>query len=161
MTTLPVSAALVGLYSDYVHTEYGDLDSDCVFVNLFAEPQGRPLRYDAVAKLVTRLRSATGIAFTPHTFRHTRATELIRAGVPIEIVSKMLTHRSVVTTSQTYVHLGVEDFAPNWSAPGSGRPGSPGDPDPAAGDRPAAGVLGAGPAARGGPPRVRRPDHPH
>ena len=41
--------------------------------------------------------------------RHTRATELIRAGVPIKIVSQMLTHRSVTTTSQTYVHLGVED----------------------------------------------------
>ena len=109
VTALPVSAALVRLYSDYMHTEYGDLDSDYVFVNLFAEPRGRPLRYDAVAKLVARLRSATGIEFSPHVFRHTRATELIRAGVPIEIVSKMLTHRSVVTTSDTYIHLGVED----------------------------------------------------
>jgi integrase/recombinase XerD len=41
--------------------------------------------------------------------RHTRATELIRAGVPIEFVSKMLTHRSVTTTSDIYVHLTVED----------------------------------------------------
>jgi integrase len=80
-----------------------------VFVNLFGEPLGRPLSYDAVAKLVTRLRRRTGIEFTPHVLRHTRATELIRAGVPIEIVSQMLTHRSVTTTSQTYVHLGVED----------------------------------------------------
>lgn len=107
--TLPVSAALVRLYSDYMHTEYGDLDSDYVFVNLFAAPVGRPLGYDAVAKLVARLRVATGIAFTPHVLRHTRATELIRAGVPIEIVAKMLTHRSVTTTSQIYIHLGVED----------------------------------------------------
>jgi len=109
VTTLPVSAPLVRLYSDYMHTEYGDLDSDYVFVNLFADPVGRPLRYDAVAKLVARLRAATGIEFTPHVLRHTRATELIRAGVPIEIVSKMLTHRSVTTTSQIYVHLEVED----------------------------------------------------
>lgn len=109
VTTVPVSAPLVRLYSDYMHTEYGDLDSDYVFVNLFAEPFGSPLRYDAVAKFVMRLRASTGIEFTPHVLRHTRATELIRAGVPIEIVSVMLTHRSVVTTSQTYVHLGVED----------------------------------------------------
>lgn len=109
VTTLPVSAGLVRLYRDYMHTEYGDLDSDYVFVNLFAAPVGRPLRYDAVAKLVARLRAASGITFTPHMLRHTRATELIRAGVPIEIVSKMLTHRSVTTTSEIYVHLGVED----------------------------------------------------
>jgi integrase/recombinase XerD len=127
ITTVPVSAALVRLYSDYMHTEYGDLDSDYVFVNLFAEPAGRPLRYDAVAKLVTRLRTSTGIEFTPHVLRHTRATELIRAGVPIEIVSKMLTHRSVTTTSQTYVHLGVEDVraelvrAGVWSGQETGR----------------------------------------
>ena len=109
VATLPVSAPLVRLYSEYMHTEYGDLDSDYVFVNLFAAPVGRPLRYDAVAKLVARLRAGTGIEFSPHVLRHTRATELIRGGVPIEIVSKMLTHRSVVTTSETYVHLGVED----------------------------------------------------
>ena len=96
--TVPVSAPLVRLYSDYMHTEYGELDSDYVFVNLWSAPVGRPLRYDAVAKLVRRLRARTGIEFTPHTLRHSRATELIRAGVPIEVVSKLLTHRSVTVT---------------------------------------------------------------
>jgi integrase len=109
ITAVPVSTALVRLYSDYMHTEYGDLDCDYVFVNLWSGPKGHPLRYDAVAKLVSRIRDRTGIAFSPHMFRHTRATELIRSGVPIEVVSKMLTHRSVTTTSDTYVHLTVED----------------------------------------------------
>lgn len=108
--TVPVSAPLVRLYSDYMHTEYGELDSDYVFVNLWSSPVGRPLRYQAVAKLVGRLRARTGIAFTPHMFRHSRATELIRGGVAIEVVSKLLTHRSVTTTSDAYVHLDVEDL---------------------------------------------------
>ena len=43
VTTVPVSTALVRLYSDYMHTEFGDLDCDYVFVNLWAEPVGRPL----------------------------------------------------------------------------------------------------------------------
>lgn len=129
VTTVPVSAALVRLYSDYMHTEYGDLDSDYVFVNLFSQPFGRPLRYDAVAKLVGRLRARTGIEFTPHVLRHTRATDLIRSGVPIEIVSVMLTHRSVVTTADTYIHLGVDDVraelvrAGVWSADGANAEG--------------------------------------
>ena len=108
--TVPVSAPLVRLYSDYMHTEYGGLDSDYVFVNLWSAPVGRPLRYGAVAKLVRRLRARTGIEFTAHTLRHSRATELIRAGVAIEVVSKLLTHRSVTTTSDAYVHLDVEDL---------------------------------------------------
>jgi integrase/recombinase XerD len=122
--TVPVSAPLVRLYSDYMHTEYGELGSDYVFVNLWSAPVGRPLRYQAVAKLVGRLRARTGIEFTPHMLRHSRATELIRGGVPIEVVSKLLTHRSVTTTSEAYVHLDVEDLraelvrAGAWSTEG-------------------------------------------
>ena len=110
LVELPVTASLVRLYSEYLHTEYGSIDSDYVFVNLWSAPIGSPLRYDAVAKLVGRLRARTGIAFSPHTFRHSRATELVRSGTPIEVVSKMLTHRSVTTTSSAYVHLGAEDL---------------------------------------------------
>ena len=107
---IPISAGVARLYSEYLFDEYGDLDSDYVFVNLFAPPRGRPLRYGAVAGLVERLRARTGIHFNVHMLRHSAASEMIRRGVPIEVVSKMLTHASVTTTSQTYVHLGVEDL---------------------------------------------------
>jgi len=56
--------------------EYGALDSDYVFVNLRAPPYGHPLAYPAVYDLVARLRKITGIAFSPHLFRHTYATWL-------------------------------------------------------------------------------------
>ena len=52
---IPVSAGLARLYSVYMFDEYGELDSDYVFVNLFAAPYGAPLRYQAVHKLVGRL----------------------------------------------------------------------------------------------------------
>jgi site-specific recombinase XerD len=42
--------------------------------------------------------------------RHTRATSLLRGGVDVEVVSRLLCHRSSVTTSQTYAHLGTEDL---------------------------------------------------
>ena len=32
---IPVSTPLVRLYSEYMHGEYGNLDCDYVFVNLF------------------------------------------------------------------------------------------------------------------------------
>ena len=122
--SVPVSAPLVRLYSDYMHTEYGALDSDYVFVNLWSAPVGRPLRYQAVVKLVGRLRARTGIEFSAHMLRHSRATELIRAGVAIEIVSKLLTHRSVTTTSDAYVHLDVEDLRAELVRAGAWEPDS-------------------------------------
>lgn len=42
---IPVSTPLVRLYSEYMHTEYGGIDSECVLVSLFAEPVGQPLGY--------------------------------------------------------------------------------------------------------------------
>jgi site-specific recombinase XerD len=107
--TIPVGAELVRLYADYLHTEYGDLDSDYVFVNLWGRPRGRPLTYAAVYDLVRRLRRGTGIDFDPHWLRHTAATRLLRDGVGIEVVAKLLGHSSVATTSAIYGHLTVED----------------------------------------------------
>lgn len=107
---IPISAALTRLYSEYMHVEYGSLDSDYVFVNLWGKPYGGPLTYRAVHGMVARLRTRTGIFFSPHMLRHTRASDLIRSGVAIEVVSKLLTHASVTTTSSIYVHLGVEDL---------------------------------------------------
>ena len=35
---------------------------------------------------------------------------MVRQGVPVEIVARLLTHRSSTTTSQTYVHLEAADI---------------------------------------------------
>lgn len=106
---IPVSAALIRLYSEYLHREYGEVDSDYVFVNLWGGRRGAPLSYTAVHKLFQQIQVRSGVEFTAHILRHTHATELVRAGVPIDVVAKLLTHRSSITTSQTYVHLDVVD----------------------------------------------------
>ncbi|MGO1665295.1 site-specific integrase [Corynebacterium variabile] len=107
--TVPVSAELIRLYADYLHLEYGDLDSDYVFVNLWGRPHGHPLTYTAVYDLVKRLRRHTGIDFDPHWYRHTAATRMLRDGVPIEVVSKLLGHADITTTAAVYGHLSAED----------------------------------------------------
>lgn len=68
------------LYVDYLSAEYGALDCDYVFVNLWGNPHGRPLSYPAVYDLVGRLRRRTGIEFGPHHFRHTYATMASQPG---------------------------------------------------------------------------------
>ncbi len=107
---LPVSTGLIRLYTAYMFDEYGDLGSDYVFVNLFARPFGEPMTYDAVDKLVRRLRARSGVEFTLHMLRHSRASEWLRMGVSMDVVSRLLTHRSSVTTSSTYAHLDTDDL---------------------------------------------------
>jgi integrase/recombinase XerD len=107
--TVPVDPELIRLYADYLHEEYGDLDSDYVFVNIWAEPRGQAWSYQAAYDLVLRLRARTGLDFDPHWLRHSAATRWLRDGVSIEVVSKLLGHSSVTTTSAVYGHLTVED----------------------------------------------------
>jgi integrase/recombinase XerD len=107
--TIPTSGELMRLYADYLNGEYGSLDSDYVFVNLWGRPVGRPLTYRAVYDLVLRLRDRTGITFGPHSFRHTYATWLLRRGAGMENVKELLGHASIATTIDTYGHLTVED----------------------------------------------------
>jgi len=97
---IPVTAALVRLYSEYLHTEYGDLDSDYVFVNLWAEPRGQALRYSAVADLVARIRARTGIFFTLHMLRHSFATDMENLGVAEYIIQRLLGHASAEMTGR-------------------------------------------------------------
>jgi integrase/recombinase XerD len=107
--TVPASAALFRLYADYLHVEYGDLDSDHVFVNLWGGRVGHAWGYPAVYDLVVRVRRRTGIDFDPHWFRHTAATRMLRDSVPLEVVSTLLGHASVTTTLDIYGHLSAED----------------------------------------------------
>jgi integrase/recombinase XerD len=115
---IPASAELMRLYADYLNREYGALDSDYVFVNLWGHPRGHPLTYPAVYDLVGRLRRRTGIAFGPHQFRHTYATWLLRRGAGMESVQQLLGHASITTTIDTYGHLTVEDARQTLQAAG-------------------------------------------
>lgn len=106
---IPVPPALIRLYADYLIEEYGELDCDYVFVNLWGGQHGLPWRYWNVTELVDRLRERTGVVFTVHMLRHTYATELLRRKVPAEVVQTLLGHAAITTTTGTYAHLRIDD----------------------------------------------------
>jgi integrase/recombinase XerD len=108
--SIPITTELVRCYADYMHEEYGELDCDYVFVNLWAGRLGHPMTADSVADLVRRTRAKIGFHFTPHMLRHTFVTLAVRGKVPLEVVSRLVTHRSIETTSSTYLHATVEDL---------------------------------------------------
>ena len=107
--TVPVGGSVLRAYSDYLHEEYGTVDSDYVFINLWGGRTGTPMGYGSVRRTVGRLQAVTGIVFTPHHLRHSYATDLLRRGVAPEIVQTLLGHASVSTTIDTYSRLTIED----------------------------------------------------
>ena len=106
---VPVPAELMRLWNDYMHEEYGDLDSDFVFVNLWGGRVGRQLTYRIVEKIVERTQRRVGFHFTPHLLRHTYATLAYRDGVQLEVIGALLTHRSPSSTL-IYTHPTAEDL---------------------------------------------------
>ena len=128
---LYVSAELDSLYGEYVWQlcEAGadlaaaDLDQAWVFVNLSREPRFAPWRPESVYDLVRRLRRQLAgqvpAGWTPHWFRHSHASALLLAGVPVHVVSRRLGHADVQTTLNVYGHV-TEDAelraAADWKA---------------------------------------------
>ncbi|MGB6296190.1 MAG: tyrosine-type recombinase/integrase [Rivularia sp. (in: cyanobacteria)] len=109
--TIHVSKELMQLYGDYLIEEYPEeIESDYVFVNCYKKPIGIPIKKSNIDGLFRRLAKKTGIKASPHLFRHTHATELIRAGWDMMHIQKRLGHASVQTTINTYVHLNDSDL---------------------------------------------------
>lgn len=110
-----VPESLMELYTDYLIADLNALEADYlpdyVFVNLWEGEVGRPMTYAAVMSFIRRLRKKTGIPVRPHMFRHTRATEWIRADkLSLPVVSQLLGHSSIEITHEMYVHLTGEDL---------------------------------------------------
>ena len=81
------------------------VDSDFVFVNLFREPLGAPMRPGAVGELMAAASRRAGLAraLRPHQLRHTFGSNAADAGCGLDVVAELLGHSSV-SSSQVYVH---------------------------------------------------------
>ena len=109
-----ISKELMKLHSTHLIDDYPEVDSDYVFVNCWKEPFGEPLSKSNVDNLFVRLAKKTGVKAHPHLFRHTHATELIKADWDLAHVQKRLGHSDIQTTVNTYVHLTDGDLAQKY-----------------------------------------------
>ena len=78
---------------------------------VFISSRGLPLSKTALADRIERYARAAGLEkpVTPHTFRHSCATHMIRNRANIRHVQEMLGHRNLNTT-ELYLHLTITDL---------------------------------------------------
>ncbi len=78
--------------------------------NLFVDIHGKPMSKQAVSVMIRKYTKVSGIKkkITPHTFRHSFATSLIKNGADIRAVQKMLGHANLSTTEVYIRSLGLD-----------------------------------------------------
>lgn len=109
---VPVPAWIVGRYRDHLlerETVPGSAGSDYVFINILGRYAGGPMTYSNAKQIIERVGRTGGFRARPHMMRHTAATRWIRAGIPTDVVQKLLGHASQSSTA-IYVHAYDEDL---------------------------------------------------
>ena len=97
---VPVSDEVV-----YAINQLGNVGSDWLVYN----PDGTQITYDAINNLVDRASERAGVEIYPHKLRHHYGTRMVRAGVNVIVLSKLLGHANISTTER-YVSLDLSDL---------------------------------------------------
>lgn len=104
---VPINAHALRLLVDYIHYERSQLkiqpgEEKYVFLNL----RGHHLSRVAVFQFIKEAAEKAGIrkSVSPHSLRHTFATELVQNGADLRAVQEMLGHECLSTT-EIYTHL--------------------------------------------------------
>lgn len=73
---------------------------------LFVNQKGKPLSRISVWRMVKEYAKGVGIVknISPHTFRHTFATDLLDHGADLRVIQEMLGHESIASTDR-YTHI--------------------------------------------------------
>jgi integrase len=75
---------------------------------IFTDAVGRPLHPTAVSHSFRVVADRLGLPVRLHDLRHTAATLMLGAGVPLKLVSETLGHSSIAVTADVYAHVTPE-----------------------------------------------------
>ena len=111
---LPFPASVRQALSRYLDYERPEVNHSFCFVVLKGPHRGDPLTPAGLRTLFRHRRKILDIdAANPHKFRHTFCTNMIRQGVSLAVVQKLMGHSDIEVT-MGYVHLSIDDVAKEY-----------------------------------------------
>lgn len=106
---LPLASETVQLLDQYLRLERPEGCGPALFVSLKGPARGARMTPSGLRSLFRHHRRATGIALAhPHRFRHTFASDMVRAGISLPALMKLMGH-SQVSTTMLYVQISPRD----------------------------------------------------
>ena len=102
---LPLAPETVELLDHYLRLERPSVTDMAVFVSLKGRARGTRMTPEGLRSLFRHHRLTTGVVHAnPHRFRHTFASDMIRAGVSLPALMQLMGHSQIQTTL-VYVQL--------------------------------------------------------
>ena len=102
---LPLAPEAVQLLDHYLRLERPDARTAALFVSLKGPARGARMTAAGLRSLFRYHRKTTGVKLAnPHRFRHTFASDMVRAGVSLPALMRLMGHAHIQTTL-IYVHV--------------------------------------------------------
>lgn len=106
---LPLAPETLQLLDHYRRLERPQVESAALFVCLKGTARGTRMTLEGLRSLFRYHRKRTGIRLAnPHRFRHTFASDMVRAGISLPALMRLMGHAYIQTTMQ-YVHVTPQD----------------------------------------------------
>ena len=107
---VPIGRSVKDSITLYIHNyrqtlDIGRKDENILFLNRRGHAMTRVMVFTIIKDLAAKINLKKTIS--PHTFRHSFATQLIDAGADLKAIQEMLGHESI-TTTEIYTHLDRE-----------------------------------------------------
>lgn len=107
---VPIPEKLLLTMQQYVDMERPESSNDQLFLVLKGPQRGNPLTEPAIRSLFRHHRRKSGVLnANPHRFRHTFGTEMIKAGLSLAVLMKLMGHAYIQTTMK-YVNVSAHDI---------------------------------------------------
>ena len=106
---LPLAPETTQLLEHYLHLERPDPCSAALFVVLKGRARGHRITPAGLRSLFRYHRRTTGVKIAnPHRFRHTFASDMVRAGISLPALMQLMGHADIETTMR-YVKVSPQD----------------------------------------------------